>query len=75
MAETKTIDEIAYERITYKLGEQASAQQQLAGIVERKAPNADRLIAAHGRTARFYELLLKGVRNGLLEQLEREATR
>lgn len=42
---------------------------------ERNQLIADRLIAAHGRTAHFYELLLKGVRNGLLEQLEREATR
>lgn len=72
MAEPKTVDEIALDRVTYKLGEQASAQQVLAGIVERKAPDADRLIATHERTAYWFDLLLRGVQNGLLDRLERE---
>lgn len=72
MAETKTVDEIAYDRVTYKLGEQASAQRVLASIVERKAPDADRLIAAHKRTAEMFDLLLCSVQNGLLDRLERK---
>jgi hypothetical protein len=71
--QTKTVDEIAYDHVVYKLGEQASAQSVLAGIVERKAAEADRLIAIHERTARLFDLLLRDVRSGRLEQLEKEA--
>lgn len=52
------------------LGVQASAQRQLAGLVGDKAPEAQALKQLHADTAHLYDLLSRGVADGLLTELE-----